>query len=491
MGVNKRVVLDMDNLFSDYQFDPNHCYGLAEEIINDVNKRAIREQPRLSAISAIYALAACLSSHLLTPEGIKTNLYCVGVAPSGGGKDNGRSYVAELLRKMEIRAAGSIASTKSIGEEILNNGGHANFIVDEAHKLFNTMKDGAKQGAAYKDEIGETLMSVYTQKIFLFDTVTLRSERASKEDKIKRLNRDSKDEGFDQGGSEYTKRLNEIEARLKLVELGLENPVVCLYGVSTPDKMRGFFTPDAFASGLVGRLIVVMGSEERATCEWTETGSNKIPISDRVVAQLTRLRERAKGTITYAAPSDAEVARQIHERFELGINDPEAGDLMVRAYETVIRIATLIAAGDGMHIKANHLKWAYKFYCSSMTDAYLQLMDNLYQTDNGIEARWNELADRIISLTRATTDKNPIYRSELNRNAYKRQGSKLIDLVKRCFPSDLDYGKSELVSMYLGQALLAGFMDCRGQKWWISDKSKAADVPVDPKFVKLCMAARL
>jgi len=45
--------------------------------------------------------------------------------------------------------------------------------------------------------------------------------------------------------------------------------------------------------------------------------------------------------------------------------------------------------------------------------------------------------------------------------------------------------------MYLGQALLAGFMDCRGQKWWISDKSKAADVPVDPKFVKLCMAARL
>lgn len=144
---------------------PDWCLepdGLLGEII-EYNCRGGFFAQRELALAGAIALMSTLTGHCVSDDrGLRTNIYVLGIAPSGSGKERSREVCKEILQEHQTeclcgpeRLASSTGLINAVASKPVQL-----FLLDEISHLLATMGDGSRSPHLYA--IAAVLMQMYS-----------------------------------------------------------------------------------------------------------------------------------------------------------------------------------------------------------------------------------------------------------------------------------------------------------------------------------------
>lgn len=198
---------------------PDDCLdvpGLIGEVMCHNLRTALYPQPEL-ALAGALALMGTITGRKVTDDlGTRTNVYILGLAPSGGGKEHARKINKEILMRA---GAESMIGPERVGSHsgmitAIHEQPAILFQIDEIGRLLSTMKNPGKQPHLYN--IGTVLLQLYSSS----DSLWIGDAYAE---------------------AKKTKRINQ--------------PHACVYGTSVPAQFWDSLTAENVSEGLLGRLM--------------------------------------------------------------------------------------------------------------------------------------------------------------------------------------------------------------------------------------------
>jgi hypothetical protein len=191
--------------------------GLIGEVVAHNVAYAPRPQPQLALAGAIALQAVLAGRKVCDERGNRTNVYCVGLAKSGAGKDHARKLTRDILF-----AAG--ADDLEGNEDLASDAGLFTAVEAQPAILFQL------------DEFGRFLRTIGDPKKapHLFNVLTAFMKFYSSADTFVR-------------GKAYADA-----KRNKAVD----QPCVVLYGTTVPDSFWESLTSESLSDGFIGRLLV-------------------------------------------------------------------------------------------------------------------------------------------------------------------------------------------------------------------------------------------
>ncbi len=300
--------------------------GLLGELCSWLNLSSLRSQPFLSLAASLTFLGALFGRKIKDDLDSRTNLYCMGVAPSSAGKQHALNQLRNLCSTCgttELLGGDYIASDSAI-EERISRSPTTLFLWDEIGHLLAHIRSGASRNHA---QVVSLLMKLYSA-----------------------------------AGSMYLGR----EYAEKERQRSIIQPCCCIYGTSTPERFTSGISPEELQDGWLSRCLVFNSSEtprkKRDTGKWA-----KIP--DRIIQQVRAWHElkvvRGTGselsklvTENYDEQQPDQIiipternAEQIFITFddettEYGKNHPQLARLWGKGEENARRIALVVAAGE-------------------------------------------------------------------------------------------------------------------------------------------------
>lgn len=284
--------------------------GLIGDTINDILATSQKPQPELATLNVLAALGAVYGRRYSSPMDTRTNLYTVGVASTGSGKDHSRKYIKNLMlrAKMEsiigddtiVSGAGLLKSISQKPSQVMH--------VDEFGMVLSEIKN--KNAANYMKVCAKILTELY-----------------------------SSSNGFYYGG-QY--------ADPKREPVRVNNPNLCIYGTTTLNKYIESLDKSVIESGEINRYIIIKTSEDfpKRVLNLKRTKASG-DIVDRWNALIPSM-----GTLACDEPEPIAVTWQslddrINELFlfqdEKMKSEPTTGALWARYAENVIKIAMICA----------------------------------------------------------------------------------------------------------------------------------------------------
>lgn len=219
---SQEVLADTAPIPNELPVDCLSVPGLIGEVVAHNMRTAMYPQPELAMAGALALLGVVTGQRVRDSRGTRTNIYTLGIAPSGAGKEHARQVNKNIL------VGASIDGERMLGPERI--GSHAGIItsvanqtailfqLDEFGKLLATMRSAAKQPHLYN--IASVLLQLYSSS----GTVWVGDAYADAK-KVKRI----------------------------------IQPHVCIYGSSTPADFWDGLTRENVSEGLLGRLLVFEG----------------------------------------------------------------------------------------------------------------------------------------------------------------------------------------------------------------------------------------
>ena len=199
---------------------PDHLLrvpGFIDEVMAHNLATAPRPQPVLALAAAICLQAVLAARKVRDERGNRTNLYCVGVAPSGAGKDHARK-----VNKNVLFASGLVEHEGN--EDLASDAGLVTAVEAEPAILFQI------------DEFGRFLRTIGDPKKapHLFNVLTALMKLYSSADTIFR------------GKAYAEKKRNKV----------VDQPCVGVYGTTVPEHFFESLTADSLSDGFIARLLV-------------------------------------------------------------------------------------------------------------------------------------------------------------------------------------------------------------------------------------------
>lgn len=196
--------------------------GILSDIIDYTLKTSLYPQPELALAGAIALLGTITGRKLTDDYGTRTNVYVLGLAPSGAGKEQARK-TNKLL--MTYAGGESMIGNERIGSSAgmvtsIVNSPSILFQIDEIGRFLETIKSPNKAPHLYN--VATVLMSIYGCS----DTLWIGDAYAD---------------------AKKTPRINQ--------------PHPCLYGTSVPEKFWESLTSENITDGLLGRMLPFESSE--------------------------------------------------------------------------------------------------------------------------------------------------------------------------------------------------------------------------------------
>lgn len=311
---------------------PDHLLrvpGFIELVVAHNMATATRPQPVLALAAAICLQAVLAARKVRDERGNRTNLYCVGVAPSGAGKDNARK-----VNKNILFAADMVEHEGN--EDLASDAGLITAVESEPAILFQI------------DEFGRFLRTIGDPKKapHLFNVLTALMKLYSSADTVFR------------GKAYADKKRNKV----------VDQPCVSVYGTTVPEHFFESLTADSLSDGFIARLLVFESAETPArqrakatgvpeplkqAAEWWgsfKPGGNLAPEHPQpIVVETTP--EAGAVFDALAAMVDA----------ELGKPDEAGRSLWARAEEKACRLALIYACSANAQkpvIDADAARWA-------------------------------------------------------------------------------------------------------------------------------------
>lgn len=196
--------------------------GLVGEFARYALESAPREQPILSMAAGMALMGTLAGRRIMDDRGNRTNLYIIGIAPSGSGKEAPRRAVDLVARAADVRVercgdlasdAGLISSVQAMPAQLIK--------VDEIGFLFESMTD-ERRAPPHLRNIAKELLQLYSQS-----------------DGVYR-------------GKAYADADRVIE---------IDQPCLSLYGTTIPGGLWDNLTTRTLTNGLAARLLIFSGED--------------------------------------------------------------------------------------------------------------------------------------------------------------------------------------------------------------------------------------
>lgn len=351
--------------------------GFAGELTQWINSQSIYPRETLAVAAALMTISNCGGMRYVDPlDHSAFNLFCFGVADSSTGKEAILQAHNELLRAAGISPAlvGGIKSEQEIYRNLIRHQA-AFYAVDELGEHLSKITSArTKGGATYLEGVVGALMSIYS-KSNSFVAVTGDLKEQMKTDLVAEHRRLSKaiEENEDADGS-VRRRLDRVIGQLKTVDMGIENPFLSIFGLTTPERFDALMDFEMAVNGFMGRALIFRELERNPRIKPRELRA-KTAVPDKI--KFTLLNLYAPG---YTVEENARVERygdkspiQTTQEAEtmLGL----VGDLFWdmaeqhkertglhaiprRGYELVAKLSAVLAMPSGLRT-AEHVRWAY------------------------------------------------------------------------------------------------------------------------------------
>lgn len=318
--------------------------GIMSEFVQAVHNTAPRQQLMLTVGAALVGMASSVPGIYRLPDGLRMNLYVLGVAPTASGKDHPRSCAEKLAVEAGAAFMGYAASAQGLEDSLPTH-------------------ERPTQGLlASVDEIGHFLGDINDPK-----------------------------------ASTHTKQIAGILLRLYSVSNGMHpkrslaktpntvyrNPTLSLLGFSTPEKLGRTLGIEAIEDGLLGRMLMVQGQAEsplRNVSQEFELPSN---VRDACLILKNQIRMSGHNIVVQISPEALQSYELLAKEFETTDGDSMVGALHRRSAEKAKRVAGVLAVWDNPKqptIGLEHIDWASRFVNYS-NSTLVQFAQNGMHTD--------------------------------------------------------------------------------------------------------------
>ena len=200
--------------------------GLIHDIAHFINRRSVRPQPMLAVMAATAFIGALSGRKYQTETGLRTNVYIVGLAESGAGKEAARRGIDNLCLEVgasDFLGGGRLPSGAGVVTSLVKHPSRL-FMLDEFGLMLQAMT--GKRADPHKRDIITTLMVLYSAA----GSVYRGAEYADQKDKPR----------FD-----------------------IVNPNACVYATSTHNTFYGALNSGQGVDGTLSRLIVASSGLHR------------------------------------------------------------------------------------------------------------------------------------------------------------------------------------------------------------------------------------
>jgi hypothetical protein len=145
-----------------FPVDPLAISGLIGDTIRWIVRCAIRKQPELALLNTLAALGAITGRTYKSPWNTRTNIYMVGLAGTGSGKDHSRKCIKALLEAADLTAVLGGDDTPSAQGLLAGLASHPGQILhlDEFGKMLAAIGD--ERAPQYKRAIAKTITEMFT-----------------------------------------------------------------------------------------------------------------------------------------------------------------------------------------------------------------------------------------------------------------------------------------------------------------------------------------
>ncbi len=242
--------------------------GLLGELCSWLNSSALRSQPFLSLSASLTFLGALFGRKIKDDLGSRTNLYCMGVAPSSAGKQHALNQIRNLCSAVgcvDLLGGDYIASDSAI-EERISRSPTTLFLWDEIGHLLAHIRSGASKNHAL---VVSLLMKLYSA-----------------------------------AGSMYLGR----EYAEKERQRSIIQPCCCIYGTSTPERFTSGITPEELQDGWLSRCLVFNSSD---TPRKNRNGNSHKEIPRKIIEQV-----RAWHELKVVRETGSELSKLVTENYD-------------------------------------------------------------------------------------------------------------------------------------------------------------------------------
>jgi len=310
--------------------------GLVGDICNWINRTAIKRQPFLTLACALTFCGGLFGRKVADHLDNRTNLYCMGIAPSSAGKAHAPNQIRKLCEHagcLDLLGGDEAASDAAI-ECRLERNPSTLFLWDEIGLLLSYIQSGGNPHVA---RIISMLMKLYSSAGIVYK------------------------------GREYADQ----EKQRTIVQ-----PCCCVYGTSTPTRFSEGITLDELQDGWLSRCMVFEASTSPPKTRDNRREPVPADISDLV--SLWNMREiggsggdiesfsafqSRTGSVLAPTPeqiivSTTPVAEKIFVNFDnnaikIGEQNPDLMCLWAKAEENARKISLILAAGSSFESPAN------------------------------------------------------------------------------------------------------------------------------------------
>lgn len=340
---------------------------------------AHKPQPELATLACLVAMAGGVSGLYALHDGTRCNLYGLGVAMSGTGKDAPQWAAREIGRAAGSKLIGTPASGEGL-EDVLENRCGVLCVADEIAHIIAALNGSTAK--PHMLSLARNLLALYSA-----------------------------------GRGNYAKRQKAAEKKGKP-----ETPeyILCpsfsMLGFATPEKLGAAATAGNVEDGLLGRMLFAFGRDNpphRRVRHVFELAPDVLATAEDIAnASLFIDADPASGSFNAEAREaivietmpDADAALDdVLEAFDKQAaeskNDPLRRTLFVRSYEKVYRIAGVLAVWDypkNPVISHEHVAWAMHMVCASNEAARRFLAE--YMHGGEVQAHAAEIKRALVRL---------------------------------------------------------------------------------------------
>lgn len=326
--------------------------GLIKDTVAWILSCSLQPQPELTLLNVIGFAAAVFGRRYEHDKfGTRTNMYLVGIANTGDGKDHSRKCIKRIAEASNLSRFVGPDAIKS-GEGVLTmlmNKPSCLMMLDEFGMLMSSI--GGSNAQPYLRSCAKILTELYSSSSVLY-----------------------------QGG---------MYADPKKDPVNIHSPNLCIYGTSTQIKYAEALTPDAIESGELNRFIVIKPKIDNPEYNF-ETASLTPP--DDLVRRWHKFADdmevgdimggQACATPVISPNTNDLMIYQRQRKMEI---TDGSGPLYARYTENIIKIAMVFAIAENHHtplMSSLHIDIARQ-----IVDHSIEFMRSLFKEGTSISKR--------------------------------------------------------------------------------------------------------
>jgi hypothetical protein len=333
--------------------------GLVGAITRWINETALYPQPVLALGAALVVVGTAAGRKYSGPTKSATHLYCLGIAPTGAGKNHASKMAKRLMRaadQADLIGPGQFMSEPAVYETVCKRPQLLCFMDEFGGYL---QKINSPRGSGYEKAVTAVLRILWGAS---FDTI-------------------------DPPAWASRKGANELKP--------IQSPALSIYGMSVPEEFYAALNSADIANGFLNRFLIL---PTQIKPEEVVPPRDEDIVPAALIDNLQRIaasgvdprRPRqhegvhlAEERITWAAAGGAQA---IYQALRKGV-DQRGGDeakLLSRTPEMAVRLATIRAIGRGKPVvDADDMRWGAELATWSgeriIADAYAYMVESEHQ----------------------------------------------------------------------------------------------------------------